>query len=70
MSAAFRRPPAAKASRLRPRLPWWAPALAVVSFLALLALVAGSPEASAASDPQGLARLLEFLAGLVQGKVW
>ncbi|MGY5130181.1 hypothetical protein [Streptomyces nigrescens] len=70
MSAAFRRPPAAKASRLRSRLPWWAPALSVVSFTALLALVAGPPEASAASARQGLAPLLEFLAELVRGGVW
>ncbi|MEU8914221.1 hypothetical protein [Streptomyces nigrescens] len=67
MSAAFRRPPAAKASRLRTRLPWWAPALAVVCFIALLALVAGSSEASAASARQGLTPLLELLAELVHG---
>ncbi|AWN26545.1 MULTISPECIES: hypothetical protein [unclassified Streptomyces] len=69
MSAAFRRPPAAKASRLRTRLPWWALALPVVSFIALLALVAGSSEASAASARQGLAPLLELLAELLDGGV-
>ncbi|REK91694.1 hypothetical protein DY245_03155 [Streptomyces inhibens] len=66
MSAVFSRSPAAKAHRLRKRLPWWALALPVVSFIALLALVASPSEASAASAPQGLAALLEFLAGLVR----
>ncbi|WP_327157601.1 hypothetical protein OHU45_29235 [Streptomyces tubercidicus] len=70
MSAAFRRSPAVSTSRLRTLLPWWAAALAVVFFIALLALVMGSPEASAASARQGLAPLLELLAGLLHGAVW
>ncbi|MGW3012620.1 hypothetical protein ACWC9R_27820 [Streptomyces sp. NPDC001219] len=69
MAAAFRRSRAAETSRQRTRLPWWAPALAVISFTALLAFVAGSPAASAASARQGLGPLLEFLAGLVLGGV-
>lgn len=66
MSAAFSRSPAAKAHRLRTRLPWWALALPVVSFIALLALVASPSVASAASPPQGLAWLLEILARIVR----
>ncbi|MFI0709054.1 hypothetical protein ACH4SK_00115 [Streptomyces inhibens] len=69
MSAVFSRSPAAKAHRLRKRLPWWALALPVVSFIALLVLVASpsaASAASAASAPQGLAALLEFLAGLLR----
>ncbi|MFF8368239.1 hypothetical protein ACF05W_05305 [Streptomyces lydicus] len=75
MSAASSRPPAARTRRprtrglrtpgLRARLPWWAPALAVVSFTVLLALVASPSRASAASAPQGLAPLLELLARLL-----
>ncbi|MFG2832946.1 hypothetical protein ACGFWI_36735 [Streptomyces sp. NPDC048434] len=67
MSAASSRSPAAKASRLRMRLPWWALALPVVSFAALLMLVASPAEARAAGAPQGLAPLLELLATLVRG---
>lgn len=67
MSAAFSRSPAAaKARRLRMRLPWWALTLPVASFIALLALVASSSEASAASAPQGPAALLEVLARIVR----
>ncbi|MGX1854174.1 hypothetical protein [Streptomyces sp. NPDC055299] len=66
MPAAFRRSPAAGTLRLRPRLPWWALALPVVCFVALLALVAGSSRASAADVPQGLAALLEILARIVR----
>ncbi|GAA5610294.1 hypothetical protein CP981_09035 [Streptomyces platensis] len=70
MSAVFRRSSAPGASRLRTRLPWWALALPVVSFIALLALVVGSPEASAASARQGLAPLLRILAQLLHGAPW
>ncbi|QHC21854.1 hypothetical protein [Streptomyces sp. GS7] len=68
MSAAFHRPSAAKAPGLWEALPWWALALPVVSFIALLVLVANPGEASAAgagSVPQGLAPLLDFLARVV-----
>jgi len=65
MPAVFRRSPAARAQR-RVRLPWWAVALPVVSFVALLALVADSSPASAAGVPQGLTALLEILAGIVR----
>nr|WP_310727328.1 hypothetical protein [Streptomyces sp. N2A] len=51
---------------LRARLPWWALALPVVSFLALLAVVASPARASAASAPQGFAVLLEYLAGILR----
>ncbi|MFF8788442.1 hypothetical protein [Streptomyces sp. NPDC015125] len=69
MSAVPGRPAAAKAprSRLRMRLPWWALALPVISFAALLILVAGPARASAASAPQGLAALLELLVRIVRG---
>ncbi|GAA2317530.1 hypothetical protein OHT20_29875 [Streptomyces caniferus] len=67
MPAAPRRSPAAKAARLRMRLPWWALALPVVSFAALLILVASPAEARAASVPQGLGPLLELLAKIVRG---
>ncbi|MGW7578814.1 hypothetical protein [Streptomyces sp. NPDC054765] len=67
MSAAFSRSPAAKACRLRARLPWWALALPVVSFTALLLLVASAGEAGAASAPQGLAALWDLLASIVRG---
>ncbi|MEU9114242.1 hypothetical protein AB0D04_21265 [Streptomyces sp. NPDC048483] len=66
MSAAFRRPPATKAPGLRIRLPWWAVALPVVSFITLLALMASPSEASAAgASRSGLAALLDLLARLV-----
>ncbi|MFU9034180.1 MULTISPECIES: hypothetical protein [Streptomyces] len=51
---------------LRARLPWWALALPVVSFMALLAVVASPARASAASAPQGFAVLLEYLAGILR----
>ncbi|MFF7233399.1 hypothetical protein SAMN06272775_5521 [Streptomyces sp. 2323.1] len=66
MPPVFRRSPAARAQRRRARLPWWAVALPVVSFVALLALVAHSSRASAAGLPQGLAPLLEILARIVR----
>ncbi|MER0479078.1 hypothetical protein ABR737_12155 [Streptomyces sp. Edi2] len=69
MSAASSRPAAAEARRprLRMRLPWWALALPVISFAALLILVAAPAEARAASTPQGLVALLELLARIVRG---
>ncbi|WP_324604612.1 hypothetical protein [Streptomyces sp. NRRL S-337] len=51
---------------LRARLPWWALALPVVSFMALLAVVASPARASAASAPQGFAVLLQYLAGILR----
>ncbi|GES34452.1 hypothetical protein AB0G60_33280 [Streptomyces angustmyceticus] len=67
MPAASSRSPAAKAPRLRTRLPWWALTLPVLSFALLLALVASPAEARAVSVPQGLGPLLELLAALVRG---
>ncbi|MER6049131.1 hypothetical protein K2224_24925 [Streptomyces sp. BHT-5-2] len=69
MSTVFGRPSAAKAPRLRKALPWWGLALPVVSFIALLVLVAGSGEASAAGAEratESLAPLLEFLARVLR----
>ncbi|GLW13277.1 hypothetical protein Stsp01_00200 [Streptomyces sp. NBRC 13847] len=66
MPAAFHRSSAARPPRPRPRLPWWALALPVVSFAVLLALVAGSSRAGAAEVPQGLGPLLEILARIVR----
>ncbi|MFF4700657.1 hypothetical protein [Streptomyces chattanoogensis] len=70
MPAASRRPPPAAsapgASGLRMRLPWWALVLPVLSFAALLALISGSSEASAAEAfRSGPVALLEILARLV-----
>ncbi|MFG2142032.1 hypothetical protein [Streptomyces sp. NPDC048650] len=66
MSAAFRRPPAAPATGLRARLPWWALALPVLSFVALLALLASPSPASAADAARsGPAALLDILARLL-----
>ncbi|MFI9049998.1 hypothetical protein [Streptomyces sp. NPDC053427] len=66
MSAAFRRPSARQAPRLRRRLPWWALALPVISFVALLALIsAPSPAHAAEAAPSVLAPLLDILARLV-----
>ncbi|MEV0370957.1 hypothetical protein AB0I10_14165 [Streptomyces sp. NPDC050636] len=65
MSAAFSRLSAPKPRSLRSRLPWWALALPVVSFVVLLALISSPAEASAASASQRLAPLLEFLARIV-----
>jgi hypothetical protein len=68
MSAVSSRPSAPRASGgasgLRARLPWWALALPVVSFVVLLVLVVSPSGASAASAPHSLAPLLEFLAGI------
>ncbi|RXS77587.1 hypothetical protein EST92_21595 [Streptomyces sp. TM32] len=66
MPAVYRRSPAASAPRRRARLPWWAVALPVISFVALLTLVAGSSRASAAGVPQSLGPLLEILARIVR----
>ncbi|AJC59269.1 MULTISPECIES: hypothetical protein [Streptomyces] len=69
MSAAFSRSSAAKAPRLRKALPWWGLALPVVSFIALLVLVASPGEAGAAGAEratQSLAPLLEFLARMLR----
>ncbi|BDH11023.1 MULTISPECIES: hypothetical protein [Streptomyces] len=70
MSAASRRSPSAKASRRRTRLPWWAPALPVISFTVLLVLAASPTAARAASAPQGLPPLLELLAGILRAGAW
>ncbi|MEU7641602.1 hypothetical protein AB0C11_37110 [Streptomyces sp. NPDC039016] len=69
MSAAFSRPSAVQAPRLRKALPWWGLALPVVSFVALLVLVVSPGEASAAAAaraPESLAPLLEFLARVLR----
>lgn len=65
MSAAFSRLSAPKPRSPRSRLPWWAPALAVASFVVLPALISSPAEASAASASQRLAPLLDFLARIV-----
>ncbi|WP_326621720.1 hypothetical protein OG863_31050 [Streptomyces decoyicus] len=70
MSAASRRSPSATAPRRRTRLPWWAPALPVISFTVLLVLAASPTAARAASAPQGLPPLLELLAGTLRAGVW
>ncbi|MFH8569922.1 hypothetical protein [Streptomyces sp. NPDC017993] len=65
MSAVFRRPSPPRTRGLRIPLPWWALALPVASFAALLVLMASSSPATAASARDGLAPLLEFLARVV-----
>ncbi|GHH25073.1 hypothetical protein [Streptomyces rubradiris] len=47
------------------RLPWWALALPVLAFLALLALILNPSDAQAAGGDQALARLLERVQQLV-----
>ncbi|MYT29179.1 MULTISPECIES: hypothetical protein [unclassified Streptomyces] len=69
MSVAFSRPSAARAPCLQKALPWWGLALPVLSFIALLVLVAGPGEASAAGAAratQSLAPLLELLARVLR----
>ncbi|MFD8547013.1 hypothetical protein [Streptomyces sp. NPDC059649] len=58
--------PRLRARGLWTRLPWWALALPVVSFVALLVLVASPARASAASAPQGFAVLLEYLVAILR----
>ncbi|TJZ51210.1 hypothetical protein FCH28_22255 [Streptomyces piniterrae] len=66
MSAAMSRPSAPKPRGLVSRLPWWALALPVVSFVFLLVLLISTPaEAGAVSASHGLAPLLEVLARIV-----
>ncbi|MFK0295701.1 hypothetical protein ACIQU6_35255 [Streptomyces sp. NPDC090442] len=69
MSTAFSRPSAAQAPRLRKALPWWGVALPVLSFIALLLLVANPGAASAAGAErasQTLGPLLEFVARVLR----
>ncbi|MEW1659629.1 hypothetical protein [Streptomyces sp. NPDC093707] len=69
MSTALSHPSAAKASRLRKALPWWGLVLPVLSFTALMLLVANPGEAGAADAArasQSLAPLLEFLARVLR----
>ncbi|MCK7621893.1 hypothetical protein MUU72_01925 [Streptomyces sp. RS10V-4] len=69
MSTAFRRPSAVPVPRRRTAPPWWALALPVVSFTALLVLVAHPGQASAAAAaraPESLAPLLDLLAHLIR----
>ncbi|KIZ17945.1 hypothetical protein [Streptomyces natalensis] len=68
MSTALRSRSAAEAPGLRRRLPWWAPALPVLSFVALLALISSPSPASAAdafrSAPAALLGILARLVGV------
>ncbi|UNO42813.1 hypothetical protein [Streptomyces sp. MST-110588] len=64
MSAASGRSDIPTARGLRVRLPWWALALPVVCFGALLALIAAPSQAQAASLSQGLTSLIQFFARL------
>ncbi|GCD38662.1 hypothetical protein OEIGOIKO_06478 [Streptomyces chrestomyceticus JCM 4735] len=65
MSAVSSRPSAPRRPGTRTGLSWWAVALAVVSFGALLAVMTAPSTAHAVSAPQSLAPVLEFLARLV-----
>ncbi|MEV0599043.1 hypothetical protein AB0I82_07095 [Streptomyces sp. NPDC050315] len=47
------------------RLPWWAVALAVVSFVALLFVMTPAAEAEAAGAPPAMTSVVHFLARLV-----
>ncbi|MFC6064440.1 hypothetical protein [Streptomyces ochraceiscleroticus] len=63
MSAAHTRP---DGNGARPvRLPWWAVALAVVSFVVLLFVITPAAEAEAAGVPPALASVVHFLARLL-----
>ncbi|MFH8406398.1 hypothetical protein ACH4FX_16655 [Streptomyces sp. NPDC018019] len=65
MSAASSRPSVPRSPGARTGLPWWAVALAVVSFVTLLTVMAAPSTAHAVSASQSLAPVLEFLARLV-----
>lgn len=43
------------------RLPWWALALPVAAFVALLLLIAGSGEAGATTGDPGVGRVIDHL---------
>ncbi|MFH9422443.1 hypothetical protein [Streptomyces sp. NPDC017529] len=62
MSAASSRPSVPRGRGVRTGLPWWALALAVVSFVTLLCVMAAPSSAHAVSPSQSLAPVLEFLA--------
>ncbi|MBZ4019723.1 hypothetical protein [Streptomyces purpurogeneiscleroticus] len=47
------------------RLPWWAVALAVVSFVVLLFVMTPAAEAEAAGVPPAVASVVHFLARLL-----
>ncbi|WP_030264751.1 hypothetical protein [Streptomyces violens] len=47
------------------RLPWWAVALAVVSFVTLLFVMTPAAEAEAAGVPPAMASMVHFLARLL-----
>ncbi|MER7397950.1 hypothetical protein ABT381_20885 [Streptomyces sp. NPDC000151] len=63
MSAAHTRH--TKAGARPVRLPWWAVALAVVSFVALLSVMTSAAKADAAGVPPSLAPLVDLLARLL-----
>ncbi|MFH8751232.1 hypothetical protein ACH4GK_40730 [Streptomyces rimosus] len=65
MSAVSSRPSVPRSPGARTGLPWWAVALAVVSFVTLLIVMTAPSPAHAVSASQGLAPLLEFLARVV-----
>ncbi|MEU7198776.1 hypothetical protein [Streptomyces sp. NPDC045470] len=65
MSAVSSRPSVSRRPGARTGLSWWAVALAVVSFVALLGVMTAPSTAHAVSASQSLAPVLEFLARLV-----
>ncbi|MEV5599329.1 hypothetical protein [Streptomyces sp. NPDC052496] len=64
MSAVSSRPSVSRGPGTRTGLPWWAVALAVVAFVALLVVMTAPSPAHAVSASQGVAPVLEFLARL------
>ncbi|MET9823193.1 MULTISPECIES: hypothetical protein [Streptomyces] len=58
------RPPQATGGGVDMRLPWWALALPVLAFVALLLLILNPADAHAATDQPAVAHLLERLERL------
>ena len=61
------RPRAATRGGVDIRLPWWALALPVIAFVALLLLMLNPPEAQAACGSPAIAELLTRLEQLIAG---
>lgn len=60
----YTRPPQATRGGVDIRLPWWALALPVLAFVALLLLILNPADAHAAADQPAISRLLEWLERL------
>ncbi|MFD4260644.1 hypothetical protein ACFWR9_24250 [Streptomyces sp. NPDC058534] len=63
----YTRPPRATRGGVDIRLPWWALALPVLAFVALLLLLLNPADAHAATEQPAIAHLLERLLQLTVG---